>query len=196
DLRTSAGVFEDTAVMLGGRMANKTLTRRVFVVLNPSSGRAVPDELERVLNQYLKSSVEEFETHWSAPGDDLAAVARAACDRGFDLVVVAGGDGTVSFVANGLVGTDARLGIIPLGTANVLAHEMGIPIASDAACRLLAEANTTATIDGMRVGDKHYFTQIGVGIDAMMIRETPAESKRRFGNVAYLWNAAKHLLGF
>src|SRR5262249_12554292 len=80
--------------------------------------------------------------------------------------------------------------------ANVLAHEMGIPIASDAACRLLTEANTTTTIDGMRVGDKHYFTQIGVGIDAMMIRDTPPESKRRFGNVAYLWNAAKHLLGF
>ena len=62
------------------------------------------------------------EVHEVSRGDDLRAIVRSAVERGCDLVVAAGGDGTVSAVANGLVGTETPLGIIPLGTANVLAQ--------------------------------------------------------------------------
>jgi YegS/Rv2252/BmrU family lipid kinase len=112
------------------------------------------------------------------------------------MVVAAGGDGTVSAVAEGLVGTETPLGIIPLGTANVLARELGIPVELEGAVRLLAGAHGVTSIDAMKVGEKHYFTQVGIGIDAMMIRDTRREDKRRFGRIAYIWTALTRLLGF
>ncbi len=140
------------------------------------------------------------EIHEAACDDSIAALVRAALGRGCDLIVAAGGDGTVSAVANALIGSgdggSVPLGIIPLGTTNVLARELGIPVDLEQACRLLAGPHATRQIDGMRVGPACYFTQIGVGIDALMIRDTLREHKRRFGRVAYLWTAATRLLGF
>src|SRR6185437_1699048 len=136
-----------------------------------------PEEIRRALAQHFGAGDATFEVHETAEGEDIAATARAAAGRGFDVVVAAGGDGTVARVANGVIGTPARLGIVPLGTTNVLARELGIPLVPDAACRLLAGPNATTTIDGMRAGGAYFFTQIGVGIDALMIRDTNPDSK-------------------
>ena len=123
-------------------------------------------------------------------GDSLTDRVREAVASGCDLVVAAGGDGTVSAVADALAGTETPLGIVPLGTANVLAGELGIPLDLEAACALLAGEHALARIDAMELAGKHYVTQVGVGLDAAMIRDTPGEHKRRFGRVAYLWTAA------
>jgi diacylglycerol kinase family enzyme len=66
----------------------------------------------------------------------------------------------------------------------------------ESACALLAGTNGTAWIDAMRVGASHYFTQLGVGVDALMIRETSTESKKRFGQLAYISTALRQLMGF
>jgi diacylglycerol kinase family enzyme len=71
-----------------------------------------------------------------------------------------------------------------------------VPVALDDACKLLSGEFATAAIDAMKVGDKHYFTQVGVGIDALMIRDTGTEAKQRFGRVAYLWTGFTRLVGF
>ena len=130
-----------------------------------------------------------------APGESLFEQVRDAVASGCDLVVAAGGDGTVSAVADALAGGQVPLGIVPLGTANVLAGELGIPFDLDLACALLAGDHAFAKIDAMELRGKHYVTQVGVGLDAEMIRDTPDEHKRRFGRVAYLWTAAARLLG-
>ena len=111
-------------------------------------------------------------------------------------MIAAGGDGTVSAVADALAGSGTPMGILPMGTANVLARELEIPLDVDAAARLLVDDHDVVAIDAMRVGGRHYLTQVGVGLDALMIRDTPTEQKRRFGKLAYLWSAAKHLVGF
>jgi len=108
----------------------------------------------------------------------------------------AGGDGTVSAVANGLVGTEVPLGIIPLGTANVLARELMIPVDLEQACTLLGGEHAVSKIDAMEVAGKIYLTQVGIGIDALMIRDTKDADKRRFRRVAYLWTMAARLVGF
>jgi diacylglycerol kinase (ATP) len=110
--------------------------------------------------------------------------------------VAGGGDGIVSGVANGLIGTSAALGILPLGTANVLARELGIPVDLEGACTLLSGPHAVARIDAMVVEGRHYYTQVGIGIDALMIRDTKREDKRRFGRVAYLWTGFTRLIGF
>jgi YegS/Rv2252/BmrU family lipid kinase len=111
-------------------------------------------------------------------------------------VVAAGGDGTVSAVAGGLVGTDVPLGILPLGTGNILARELNVPIDLDAACGLIAGAHGLTAVDALRARGRYFFTHVGVGVDALMIRDTSKEQKKRFGRMAYMWTAVKRLVGF
>ncbi len=178
---------------------------RAFVVLNPKSGSCTVADVRKAVAELMTGA--EVEIHEVARGDDLPALVRAAVDRGCDPIVAAGGDGTVSTVADALVGTAAHLVILPLGTANVLARELGIPVDLEGACRLGAHScvpegslagrqHAVVRLDAMKVGDRHYFTQVGVGIDALMIRDTADEHKRRFGRVAYLWTALTRLVGF
>lgn len=171
-------------------------TRRLFVILNPQAGTYAADSVQKALGEHFTCGEGSCDVHEMTGADDLAELARAASARGVDAVVAAGGDGTVSAVADGLVGTETPLGIIPLGTANVLARELGVPVALDAACALLAGEFSTCAVDAMKVGDRHFFTQVGVGIDALMIRDTKKEDKKRFGRVAYLWTGFRTLLGF
>jgi YegS/Rv2252/BmrU family lipid kinase len=177
---------------------------RVFVVLNPRSGSYSAAEVRRAIDQHSRGV--DIEVHEVSAGDDLRQFVRSAIDRGCDPIVAAGGDGTVSAVADILVGTEAHLVVIPLGTANVLARELGIPVDLWDACRLGAHRVMLGSLpgddrgvfrlDAMKVGDRHYFTQVGVGIDALMIRDTDEAHKKRFGRLAYLRTAATALVGF
>lgn len=169
---------------------------RVFVALNPRSGGATARDVREVLDRYFACADGSCVIHEVDARDDVADRVRQAIRQGARLVVAAGGDGTVSAVASGLVHAPVPLGILPLGTANVLAGELGVPQDVNAACALLAGPHATQGLDAMRVGDRLFFTQIGVGIDALMIRDTPHEHKRRFGRIAYVWTALVHLLGF
>jgi diacylglycerol kinase (ATP) len=169
---------------------------RVFVILNPVAGGYLGETVRRALERHFSAVEMSYEVYETGELDRASDLARRAIERGFGLVVAAGGDGTVSGAANGLVGTATPLGIIPLGTANVLARELGIPVDPEGACRLIAGPHATKDLDAMRVGGQCYFTQVGVGIDALMIRDTRREQKRRWGRVAYLWTAAKQLAGF
>jgi diacylglycerol kinase (ATP) len=167
---------------------------RTLIVINSRSGGADLDALRRAVAEHFAEGA--CHIHELAEGEDIGAVARAAAGRGVAVIAAAGGDGTVSAVANGVLGTDARLGIIPLGTSNVLARELGIPLDVEGACRLLAGPHETATIDAMRVGEAHYFTQVGIGVNALVLRDTATVSKKRFGSLAYAWTTLTRLVGF
>ncbi len=172
---------------------------RTLLLLNPKSSSSSPDLVRRSIDEQLAGC--DVEVHEMAEGDDLRRIVAEAVDRGVALVVAAGGDGTVSTVADVLAGTDVQLAIFPMGTANVFAHELGIPFTVEEACRLVAGRlqggpHAVARIDAMRIGGHHYFTQAGVGIDSLMIRDTDDASKRRFGRAAYLWTALTRILGF
>jgi diacylglycerol kinase (ATP) len=168
---------------------------RVLAVLNPKAGSATGAAIHKALGTCFDKGEHKFEIHETKDSEDLGALIRDRMTKGVDLVVACGGDGTVGAVANALVGTDTLLGIVPMGTANVLARELEIPLDLHAACGLLVGEHGLARIDVMKVGGRHYLTQVGVGLDALMIRDTPAEHKRRFGKAAYLWTAARHLFG-
>lgn len=171
-------------------------TRKLFIILNPVAGAGAAEAVQAAVQAYFSCDHGSCVIHETSEQDDLGRLAKDAAGRGVDAVVAAGGDGTVSAVANGLVGTSTPMGILPLGTANVLARDLGIPTDLHAACALLAGDYETTAVDAMQVGGTHYFTQVGVGIDAMMIRDTSRAQKKRFGRVAYLWTAARSLSGF
>jgi diacylglycerol kinase family enzyme len=88
------------------------------------------------------------------------------------------------------------MGIIPTGTANVLAQELGIPLKLDEACHLIAEAHDITSIDAMKTGDTIAVLHMGVGLDAELIRQTRREQKRRFGRLAYIWNGLIQIIGY
>jgi YegS/Rv2252/BmrU family lipid kinase len=169
---------------------------QAIVILNPVAGNAVVAEVHRALASHFGTQPTGFRVFETTGHERLAELAAEFVKNGAEIVVAAGGDGTVSGVAAGLVGTPALLGVIPLGTTNVLAQELGIPLIIDDACALIAGPHSTRAIDAMRARGAYYFTQIGVGIDSMMIRDTNTEAKRRFGKLAYLWAAFVHLIGF
>jgi YegS/Rv2252/BmrU family lipid kinase len=169
---------------------------QVVAIMNPKAGSAAGDAIRRALEACFAGGGARLEIYEVRDGDDLGAVVRERLARGVELVIAAGGDGTVSAVADALAGSGATLGILPMGTANVLARELEIPLDIDAAARLLVDDHDVVAIDAMRVGGRHYLTQVGVGLDALMIRDTPTEQKKRYGKLAYLWAAAKHLVGF
>ncbi len=175
---------------------SETRATRLFVILNPAAGSVAASGIHELLEHHIECGDGSCEVHETCDQDDPAALARAASERGCDVVVAAGGDGTVSAVADGLVGRPTALGILPLGTANVLAQELGIPLDLESAVALLAGPHRVTRVDAMQVRDRYALTQVGVGIDALMIRDTTTETKQRFGNLAYIWTACRRLIGY
>jgi YegS/Rv2252/BmrU family lipid kinase len=170
-------------------------TARIFVVLNPVAGSCSADDVRQALQQHLGEHA--YSDVYETTGDeDVAAIVRAQLAHAPAIVVAAGGDGTISEVAEALIGTSVPLGIIPVGTANVFARELGIPLDLDGACALLSNLDSTTSVDAMKVDEQYYVLQIGIGIDSLMIRDTDRQAKRRFGRAAYLWTAFTRLIGY
>ena len=121
------------------------------ILVNQGSGSAGADARERVGAALRRVGIEgEVEP---VPGDHVEARARRAVEAGADLVIAAGGDGTMGAVASALVGTKAALGLLPLGTLNHLARDLGIPFDLDEAAAVIA-AGHQRRIDVARVGAK------------------------------------------
>jgi diacylglycerol kinase family enzyme len=127
------------------------------------------------------------------------AMAKEHAERGADLVLVAGGDGTINEVAEGLVGTDVPLGILPAGTANVLATEMKLGSRLERAAERLAGCRPHripvghVTCDGGAVS-RYFLLMAGVGLDAHIVYRVSAPLKAATGKFAY-WVAGWSLLG-
>lgn len=126
-------------------------------------------------------------------------LAREAARIGASLVVAAGGDGTIAEIANGLNGSDVRLGVIPLGTANVLAHELQLPFAPRAVAAALAFVRTRSLFPGIAqcAGSSRLFVQmLGVGFDAQVVHNVPLRMKRSFGRWAYVLQSLREVVRY
>ena len=121
-----------------------------------------------------------------------AGLARNAVAAGARLVVACGGDGTVNEVASALVGTGVTLGVVPLGTGNLLAANLGIPTGLEGALTVLVDGDERR-MDVGRVDDRIFLGMAGMGLDAAMIEDAPEGLKRRAGWAAYAVAAARHL---
>jgi len=166
--------------------------RLVVVIGNPaagSSGRSVIRSTAAFLRRYARR-VEMGMTH--ARGD-AEALCREAVAAGADLVVAAGGDGTINEIVNGLAGTPVALGVIPLGTANVLALETGIPLDPEAACRLVLGGRPRSLHLGL-AGSQRFLLMAGAGFDAEVVYGTSAAWKKTMGKSAYVLAGFWHLL--
>jgi len=161
----------------------------ILVILNPAarSERALSawEKIDALVNGSAK--VEVVTTTEAGQAKELAA---AAAERGARMVVAAGGDGTINETVNGLAGSKTALGILPVGTMNVFASELGVPKGLREAWKVI-EAGHTREIDLVRA-NRQYFVQLaGVGLDAQVVKETSWSSKRAFGPLSYLYSTAQ-----
>ncbi len=131
------------------------------------------------------------------PGDATRIASDAARNGAVD-VIVAGGDGTINEAIQGMVGTGSRLAILPRGTANVLARELGLPLKSKLAADVIAKGNTRRIHVGCALdeknGTKRYFLLMaGIGLDASVVRRVNPEHKKRFGKGAFWFSGLSSL---
>jgi YegS/Rv2252/BmrU family lipid kinase len=163
--------------------------RRVAVVRNANAGNAGErgGAVVALLEQHVV--VWSYET---GPDRDPAACARDAVAAGVEIVVAAGGDGTVSAVASALVGTPVALGVVPLGTSNSFAAALGIPDDPEAACALIA-SDQRRLLDTARAGDRVVILHAMIGVHADAIAETSTDAKQRWGVLAYVAQTIRQL---
>ncbi len=170
---------------------------RVYFIVNPRAGLATFQKLVRkAATHLLEQGCEVKRAETKGPGD-ATHLARQAAAEAFDIAIAVGGDGTINEVCNGLVGTETAMGVLPAGTANVYAAEMGIPIWGP----LKPEAVTKAAkivltgrrrrIDLGRVqlhdGRSRYFLMwCGIGLDAAISQARQTTGHRSLGYVSWL----------
>ena len=119
------------------------------------------------------------------------AMARRGVEEGFEKIVAAGGDGTINEVVNGLAGSGATLGLLPIGTMNVFATELGLPIHDLGLCWNIIQSDSTRAVDLPQANQKFFVQLAGVGLDAQVVKETSNQLKRNFGPLSYLISAAQ-----
>jgi diacylglycerol kinase family enzyme/membrane-associated phospholipid phosphatase len=130
-----------------------------------------------------------LETTWEDPGSGQT---RQAIQAGAEVIFACGGDGTVAACASELAGTSTALAVVPSGTGNLLAANLGLP-AHPADAVAAATARGRRRLDVGVAGDRCFTVMAGMGFDAQMLRDTPETLKARLGWPAYVIAAARHL---
>jgi diacylglycerol kinase family enzyme len=178
--------------------------RRALLLYNPESGRRRrrrSADVEAAAIAFQQAGVEPVVELTRGPGSALVQ-SREAIARGCDAVIVCGGDGTVNEVLPAVVGTEIALGVVPLGTANGLANDLGIPGDPTTAARVLASAPTRSVavprIDTTRPGGerdaRYWIMGAGIGADAYMVYRLTLAFKQRWGMAAYYAESTRQWL--
>jgi len=175
-------------------------TRKVTLISNPKTGRYGSRRIRPI--QELASQLESAGIAvdlklTTGPGDATNLAARAARNGSSD-VIVAGGDGTINEAIQGLAGTDARLGILPRGTANVLARELGLPIDDQEAIAIAAQGKSRKIYLGLAINEttneqRHFILMAGIGLDASVVKRVQPSLKKRIGKGAFWLSGFSHL---
>lgn len=168
------------------------MVMEVAVILNPIAGQwQLGSVKDKIAYEFRKHDIGclVMETQSASHGIDLAG---KAVESGFKIIVSAGGDGTVNEVANAIAGTGASLGILPLGSVNVLARELKIPLDLKNAVSCIA-GNRTMNID-LGIANGRYFTLMaGFGFDAEVVSTVLQPIKDMIGASAYIFKGLEKL---
>lgn len=178
--------------------------RRFLVIHNPVAGARRTRRLRAVLEALERRGAKEVTVQATGGRGDAESMARAVGAGAFDVVVAAGGDGTINEVINGLAargrvdgggGAPVALGIVPLGTANVLASELGLPLDPVGVAEVLAEGVARPIHLGVANG-RCFAMMAGAGLDAEVVERVSPRLKRRIGKGAYVVETLARLAAY
>jgi len=155
--------------------------KNIHVIINPAAGQDEP--ILNTLNDVFHRAGVEWEVSLTHKFGDAARLAQEAAASGVDLVVGYGGDGTQMEIANGVMGSDTPMAILPGGTGNAMAFELNIPRNLRQAAELICQSNNRRQVDLARIGDRQFMlrTYTGPGKEAVASRE----EKDKLGVLAY-----------
>lgn len=173
-------------------LENNSQVQSVFVIHNPVAGTSDPALVRAEIENHLAGR--KYQIYETTGEDNVRDVVKNALRQGFQVIWAAGGDGTVSAAANALARGDIPMGIIPLGSGNILAKELDIPLDLTAACDVLTGMHQTRLLDVLQVKDDCFVLAVSAGIGALMMVETDREQKRQLGHLAYLLNGLRIIL--
>jgi len=166
------------------------------LIANPGAGK--PEETARNLElatRYLLQNNIRVDVALAKPKEEATPLAKQAVKAGYEIVIALGGDGTLEAVLRGLVGSKARLGIIPTGSKNNMAKSLGIPVSLEEACTLIASKNTRKLDVGqvkVKNGKKIYFFELtAIGLVAALY---PKANKLADGKLSNLRDVALTLI--
>lgn len=162
---------------------------RLQLIANPVAGRGAVASIQQARQRLLDAGhdVELFLTRGRGDAERFAALAATG---GFDRIVAAGGDGTVNEVVNGMAADSPPLTILPLGTTNVLALEIGLPRRFEEACDLALHGQPTLIHLGL-ADQRRFVLMAGVGFDAAVVHGVNLRLKRALGKGAYVASACR-----
>ncbi len=144
-----------------------------------SKGSAIDDLSKRVVVRETKAA------------GDGETMAKLAIEEGFETIIAAGGDGTINEVVNGIGESEVTFGILPVGTMNVFALELGIPVNDLEKGWEVVEAGHTRDIDLPRANDEFFVQLAGVGLDAEVVGQVTPDQKKVLGPVSYVLSLAQ-----
>jgi YegS/Rv2252/BmrU family lipid kinase len=173
--------------------------RKATLISNPKTGRYKSRRLPiEHIASLLRSRGVEVDLRPTTRAHEATEIAARVARNGSSDVFVAGGDGTINEVIQGLAGTKARLGIIPRGTANVLARELGLPLDEEEAATIAARGKSRRIHLGLAIDEKnnvrrHFALMAGIGLDASIVRHVRPRLKKRIGKGAFWISGLSHL---
>ena len=169
--------------------------KRGLLIYNPTAGqRDQRARMSALIDRMRGRGLELVNVPTSGPGD-ATEIVRSFLPRGVEIVAVCGGDGTVSEAANGLAGADVPLAVLPGGTSNVLAVELGIPLSVEKAEDLLIHG-VPRDIRFGHVDGRLFLLWAGVGIDARIMGQMNLLLKRHLGRAGIFGTALSEFLQY
>jgi diacylglycerol kinase (ATP) len=165
------------------------MSHRYPLIFNPSAR----SQRGRRTMRFLMTHAQWFALYASRSAEDATELAAKLAADGEPVVVAAGGDGTLNAVVQGLAGTHTALGVLPAGTMNVFARELGLPPNNLKKALQILEEGFTKEVDLFEANGRPFVQMAGIGFDAQVIKETSWEQKKIFGPMAYVMSAMKIL---
>lgn len=163
---------------------------RVVAIANPVT-RTNPRTVAAILTELVPHGV-RLDLQWTQSAGSARKLAEKAAEIA-DAIIAVGGDGTVSDVASGMLGTGIPLGILPGGSTNIVAREYGVPNDLRRAAEVIFGRHSHRVIDAATCNDRHFLHMAGAGFDSMLFDLADSDLKRKVGWMAYLPPAAKAL---
>jgi len=159
--------------------------KTIIFIINPISGARRHRNISTLINKHLNKKKFQSEIRFTQYAGHAVHLSREAVEKGINVIVAVGGDGSINEVASQMIGSSSVLGIIPLGSGNGLARHLGIPRFIPWAIKLINQCNVTE-IDTATINGRPFISIAGLGFDALVAKHFAKDKRRGFLTYAHI----------